>query len=186
METCGNLKHHFLIAMPMLREGIFAHSLTYICEHTDAGAMGLVLNHPLDLTLNQIFEHLELDIRRPCHQPVLAGGPVQTERGFVLHPPQQGEWEATLVIVDTVALTTSTDIITALAAGTGPEDALVALGYAGWGAGQLEEELAANAWLTLPADERILFHTPVEQRLPEAARRLGVDLSLIASQAGHA
>lgn len=186
MDSYPSLKHHFLIAMPGLRGGFFGDSLTYLCEHNPQGAMGLVINHPLTLTLDDVFEHLDLDTRRRHPGPVLAGGPVQTDRGFVLHRQDLRDWESTMAIADGIALTTSSDILAAMAVDDGPTEVLVALGYAGWGAGQLEEELAANAWLTLPADDLILFRTPLEQRLHAAGRKLGVDLSLIAHQAGHA
>ena len=183
-----SLRHHLLLAMPSLTEGFFAHSVTYLCDHGPDGAMGIVINRPLDLTLGDIFQHLDLraDHSHRRDEPVLAGGPVQTERGFVLHMPTRERWEATLTLTDTLALTTSRDILDALAQDRGPQRALVALGYAGWGAGQLEEELAANAWLTLPADTDLIFDTPYEQRLSSAAARLGIDLRLLAPGAGHA
>ena len=186
MDNCQSLKHHFLIAMPDLRGGFFGDSLTYLCEHDQHGAMGLVINQALNLTLDDVFQHLDLDTRRRHPDLVLAGGPVQTDHGFVLHRQDLRDWESTMAIADDIALTTSRDILAAMAVGDGPEEALVALGYAGWGAGQLEEELATNAWLTLPADDLILFRTPLEQRLHAAGRKLGVDLSLITHQAGHA
>jgi putative transcriptional regulator len=182
-----SLRHHFLLAMPSLAEGFFAHSVTYLCDHGPDGAMGIVINHPLDLTLGEIFSHLELeDSGRHSREPVLAGGPVQTERGFVLHSPTVEQWEATLPLTEELALTTSRDILEALAQDRGPQRALVALGYAGWGPGQLEEELAANAWLTLPADIGLIFDTPFDERLQVAAARLGIDLNLMAPGAGHA
>lgn len=182
-----SLRHHFLLAMPSLSEGIFAHSLTYLCDHGPEGAMGIVVNRPLDLTLGEIFEHLDLDgDSQRGGEPVLAGGPVQTERGFVLHTPTLEQWEATLPLTETLALTTSRDILDALAQNRGPRQALVALGYAGWSAGQLEEELAANAWLTLPADNSLIFDVPFAERLDVAASRLGIDLHLMAPGAGHA
>lgn len=185
MDNCQSLSHHFLIAMPALRGGVFAGSLTYLCEHNAEGAMGLVVNQSLGLTLDDVFDHLELDTRERHSQPVLAGGPVQTDRGFVLHPPG-GDWQSTMTVNSEVALTTSVDILAAMAAGEGPDTALVALGYAGWSGGQLEQELADNAWLTLPADDIILFSTPLEQRLQAAGRKLGVDINLINHQIGHA
>jgi len=184
-----SLRHHFLLAMPSLTEGFFAHSLTYLCDHGPDGAMGIVINHPLDLTLGEIFEHLDLDLgdgARRSGDPVLAGGPVQTERGFVLHTPTSERWEATLPLTEALALTTSRDILDALAQDRGPRQVLVALGYAGWEAGQLEEELAANAWLTLPADNSLIFDVPIGERLKTAAARLGIDLGLLAPGAGHA
>lgn len=185
--TFQSLRNHFLLAMPSLSEGIFARSLTYLCEHSEEGAMGIVINRPLDLRLREIFEHLEIrGVRGSPDEPVLAGGPVQTDRGFVLHRPSDREWDSTLHIADDVALTTSRDILEALAHNEGPDGYLMALGYAGWGAGQLESELAENAWLTLPADSDILFNRPVEARLDAAAAKLGVNMNLISSHAGHA
>jgi putative transcriptional regulator len=182
-----SLKNHFLIAMPTIKTGMFANSITYICEHNEQGAMGIVINHPLDLSLDEIFRHLEIaDISHASHEPVLAGGPVHMDRGFVLHPNTEAGWDSTIRISDQIALTTSQDILTAIAQNKGPADSLVALGYAGWGAGQLEHELAENSWLTTPADSDIIFHTPIEQRAKAAAAKLGVDLALIAPQAGHA
>lgn len=186
-SSAACLKNHFLIAMPSIEEGLFANSLTYICEHNDQGAMGIVVNHPLDLSLDEIFEHLQIDDVQKSHsQRILAGGPVHMDRGFVLHRQTHSDWNSTLNISSQIALTTSNDILTAIAHDEGPSDSLVALGYAGWTAGQLEQELADNAWLTAPADSEIIFNTPVEQRARAAAAKLGVDLALIAPQAGHA
>ncbi|MEJ2418843.1 MAG: YqgE/AlgH family protein [Exilibacterium sp.] len=183
----GSLRNHFLIAMPSLQDPIFAHTITYVCEHSVEGAMGIVINHPLNLSLGEIFELLKLpsDTTSMGGQTVLSGGPVQIERGFVLHPAGQ-RWESTVEISPEVSLTASRDIIVDLAAGKGPASALVALGYAGWSAGQLETEIAANAWLTVPADSHVIFDTPIEQRWTAAARHLGIDLNLISSCAGHA
>lgn len=182
-----SLKDHFLIALPAIDEGIFANSITYICEHSDRGAMGIVINHPLDLRLDEIFEHLAIsDIRYPHNEPILAGGPVHMDRGFVLHRSTPHRWDSTLQVTDQIALTTSQDILTAIAHDEGPEESIVALGYAGWGAGQLEQELADNAWLTIPADTDIIFKTPVEMRAKAAAAKFGIDLALLAPGAGHA
>lgn len=190
MDTVTNhssLKGHFLIAMPSISYGIFAHSITYICEHNAHGAMGIVINHPLDLSLDEIFHHLEIDnINSPHNDHIMAGGPVHMDRGFVLHPCTEEQWASTIHISDQIALTTSQDILTAIAHDEGPSESLVALGYAGWTEGQLEMELAENAWLTLPADRDILFKTPVELRAKAAAAKMGIDLALIAPQAGHA
>lgn len=182
-----SLRNHFLIAMPGLSEGFFARSLTYLCDHSEEGAMGIVINQPLDLQLADLLEHLEIEHDgRRGHTALLAGGPVQTDRGFILHSPTERAWDSTLPLTPEVALTTSLDILTALASDRGPADSLVALGYAGWGAGQLESEISANAWLTLPADTEILFRTPVEKRMDAAAAKLGIDLRLLAPGAGHA
>ena len=182
-----SLKNHFLIAMPSLTQGIFAHSLTYLCEHNEQGAMGIIINRPMGLALGEILEHLNIDgVRHHSEDPVMAGGPVQTDRGFVLHPTGEQQWESTRSITEEISLTTSRDILDALAHNEGPASALVALGYAGWGAGQLESELVANSWLTIPADSAIIFDTPAEKRLDAAAAKLGIDLSLLAPGAGHA
>jgi putative transcriptional regulator len=181
------LKDHFLIAMPTLSEGIFANSVTYICEHNDQGAMGIVINHPLKLSLDDIFQQLNIkNPQHPHHEPILAGGPVNTERGFVLHNDVSHPWSSSLQVSDSICLTSSQDILNAIAHDEGPSQSLVALGYAGWGAGQLEEELAENAWLTVAADDDIIFNTPIAQRASSAASMLGIDLSLISSEAGHA
>ncbi len=181
-----SLRNHFLIAMPGLVDPQFARSVTYICDHSEHGAMGIVLNHPLGITLNEVFSQLSLDTDSlSANLPVLAGGPVNTQRGFVLHR-DQGTWDSTLRITSEICLTASRDIVAAIADDNGPKSAQFALGYAGWNAGQLEEEIANNAWLTLEADSSIIFDTPVEQRWAAAANQLGIDLNLISSTAGHA
>jgi putative transcriptional regulator len=181
------LRDHFLLAMPCLDEGIFAHSITYICEHGESGAMGIVINQPLELSVGEIFEHLQIDSERDFSEvPVLAGGPVQIDHGFVLHRNSHRSWEASLKVTPEITLTTSRDILRAIAHNDGPDDHLIALGYAGWSAGQLEQELAENSWLTLPANGDIIFSTPTEQRLCAAAAQLGIDMNLISGEAGHA
>lgn len=186
-NTNSGLKDHFLIAMPALNEGIFAHSITYICEHNEQGAMGIVINHPLDLSLDEVFHHLDIeDISSVRQEQILAGGPVHMNRGFILHRRTDDKWDSTIHISDQIALTTSQDILNAMAHDKGPSDSLVALGYAGWDEGQLEQELAENAWLTLPADSSIIFNTPIEQRAAAAVAKIGVDLALISPRAGHA
>ncbi|MDZ7783417.1 MAG: YqgE/AlgH family protein [Halioglobus sp.] len=181
------LRDHFLLAMPGLAEGIFSHSITYICEHGESGAMGIIVNQPLDLTVKEIFDHLQISTRGDfSNMPVMAGGPVQMDHGFVLHRRCDREWEASLKVTPEITLTTSQDILRAIAGGEGPEQHLIALGYAGWSAGQLEQELVDNAWLTLPGRSDIIFSTPAEERLPAAAALLGVDMNLISGQAGHA
>lgn len=182
----GSLRGHFLIAMPSLRDPIFANTITYVCEHSREGALGIVVNHPLELDLGEIFKQLDLESTNPlASMPVLSGGPVQMDRGFVLHP--RGEkWESTIEVSSDISLTASRDIMVSLAENKGPQKALVALGYAGWGAGQLEEEIGQNSWLTVPADSSILFDTPCEQRWTAASKYLGIDLNLIHSTAGHA
>lgn len=181
------LKDHFLIAMPNMAEGIFANSVTYLCEHNEEGAMGIVINHPLDISLDDIFQHLQIeDVQGEHHDRVLAGGPVLIDRGFVLHHSSDESWDSTVRISDQIALTTSQDILAAIAQDKGPKRSLVALGYAGWGKGQLEMEIAENAWLTVPANYDVIFNTPVELRAKAAAAQLGVDLALISPVAGHA
>lgn len=186
-NSSSSLRNHFLLAMPGLSTGIFSHSITYICEHGESGAMGIIINQPLDLSVKEIFEHLQ--ITTSCDfddEPVMAGGPVHMDHGFVLHRNCTSQWEASLKVTPEVTLTTSRDILRAIASGEGPPDHLIALGYAGWAAGQLEQELADNSWLTLPGDSDIIFNTPSEQRLGAAASVLGIDMNLISGQAGHA
>lgn len=184
--TPGSLRDHFLIAMPGLNDSSFAHTVTYICEHSDKGAMGLVINSATPMQLSEVFAQMGLDDSASIgDQIIMSGGPVQQERGFVLHPTGS-QWQSTLEVSADISLTASRDIISALAEGRGPQKYLVALGYAGWGEGQLEAEIAANSWLTVPADKEIIFDTPFEQRWAAAARSLGVDVNLIAGTAGHA
>lgn len=182
-----NLTDHFLIAMPQMSDPNFVRSVTYICAHNEDGAMGIVINRPLDMALGEVLMQMELSASAPAiaELPVYLGGPVHTDRGFVLHRPGQ-RWNSTIAITADVAVSTSRDILEAIATGAGPQDALVALGYAGWGAGQLEDEMAHNAWLSGPADLDIVFKTPVELRWQRAAARLGVDLTSISHDVGHA
>ncbi len=181
------LTNQFLIAMPTLADPNFFQTVTYISEHNASGALGLVINRPLNLTLGQLLEHLQIVTDRPdlAALPIYHGGPVQPEQGFVVHSPV-GHWGATLRVTDDIGITTSRDILQAVARGEGPEHLLVTLGYAGWGPGQLEQELAENAWLSSPADFDILFHTPSDQRWLAAAALLGIDLNLLSANAGHA
>lgn len=182
----GSLCDHFLIAMPSMHETSFSHSVTYICEHSSQGAMGIVINNPMPMTLNEIFAQMDMGAgHRSGMLPVMAGGPVQRERGFVLHT-NDSEWHSTLKVSDELSLTASRDIIAALARDEGPQQFIVALGYAGWDEGQLEAEIAANSWLTVPASKHIIFDTPFEQRWAAAAQSLGIDVNLISSIAGHA
>jgi putative transcriptional regulator len=187
MKGSADLTNHFLIAMPRLADPNFFHTVTYICEHNNEGALGIVINRPLDITLGEILEHMEIQTDREevAQRPVYMGGPVQQERGFVLHKPASG-WDSTLLVTDDIGITASRDILAAIAQGEGPEQSLIALGYAGWGAGQLEQEMAANAWLSGPADEHILFESPDEKRWELAAALLGIDLNLLSGDAGHA
>ncbi|MGH8717593.1 MAG: YqgE/AlgH family protein [Burkholderiales bacterium] len=182
-----NLTGHFLIAMPSMADPHFAKSLTFICEHNDQGALGLVVNRPIDMTLQSLFE--QLGIEQTEHSmdslPVHFGGPVQTDRGFVLHEPV-GRWQSTLAVDGNVGLTTSKDILEAVSKGEGPRNLLVTLGYAGWAPGQLEHELRQNAWLTVAAQTQILFGMPFEDRLAAAMELLGVDFAKLSDAAGHA
>ena len=182
-----NLTNHFLIAMPNMVDPYFARTLTYVCEHNEQGALGIVVNRPIDMTLQALFERL--DLRLSLHgvgtAPVYFGGPVQTDRGFVLHQPV-GEWQSTLAVRDRVGLTTSRDILEAVQNGGGPQRMIVTLGYSGWSAGQLENELKQNAWLTVEAQDDILFELPAEERLAAAMELLGVDFATLSEEAGHA
>ena len=182
------LVHHFLIAMPGMADPSFTGAVVYLCEHTAQGALGLVINRPIDLTLQSLFERvdLKLEIEDLAKRPVLFGGPVQTDRGFVLHDDLVGQYESTLVVRDGLALTMSKDVLKAVADGEGPKHILVTRGYAGWGEGQLEEELSANAWLTVEADAAVLFDVPPEARFDAAMQLLGIDPAMLSDQAGHA
>ena len=182
-----DLSHHFLIAMPAMTDPFFAKSLAYICEHNEQGAMGIVVNRPISLTLSELFAQINMPLNQNELEDVLVhfGGPVQTDRGFVLHEPN-GEWQSTLRINDKVGLTTSKDILQAVGEGQGPRNLLVTLGYAGWSEGQLEQEMSQNAWLSVPADERIMFDLPAEERLPAAMALLGIDYATLSDEAGHA
>lgn len=182
-----DLTNHFLIAMPAMQEGFFAGTLTYICEHDENGALGLVVNRPISLTLADMFNQINIPLHQPrlSNMPVHVGGPVQVERGFVLHNTRQ-DWQSTLRINDHLALTTSRDILEALGEGSGPDKLLVTLGYSGWEQGQLEHEINENIWLTVPANEHILFELPAEERLAAAMALLGVNYSMLVEDAGHA
>jgi len=187
MGATVNLTHHFLIAMPAMADPHFAHTLTFVCEHNADGALGIVVNRPIEMTLSALFEQIEVSLPdSPLgRSPVLYGGPVQMDRGFVLHRPL-GNWQSTLAVSDDLGLTTSKDVLEAVARGEGPKDVLVSLGYAGWSAGQLEQEIAQNAWLTVAANPEVLFDTPIEARLPAAMRLLGIDFSRLSEDVGHA
>jgi len=181
------LQDHFLIAMPAMGDPNFNETVTYICKHDEEGAMGIVINRPTDMLLAEVFRQLSLEPVDPrlAEKPVLAGGPVQRDRGFVVHCSDQ-RYDSTLETGAGIKITVSQDILAAIARGEGPEPVLVALGYAGWDSGQLEAEIAANAWLSVPADQKVLFETPFEQRWRAAAGLLGVDIHQLASYAGHA
>ncbi len=182
------LANHLLIAMPNLDDPSFSQTVTYVCVHNDDGAMGIVINRPIvGIDIGQIFEHMNIESHNPNIErlPVFDGGPVQKERGFILHEPE-GKWDAMLLLQEHVAITTSQDILQAMAQGEGPNKVLIALGYAGWSAGQLEREILENTWLTIPAnDNDIIFSIPSENRWQAAASKLGVDLNLLSTQAGH-
>jgi putative transcriptional regulator len=185
------LTNQLLVAMPSLADPNFAQTVTLICEHTDKGALGIVINRPLTMALGEVFEQLSLSTTDSGlrDRPVLRGGPVQQDRGFVLHPPAPSglePWDSTLKVSATLHVTTSRDILGAMARGEGPLQAVVALGYAGWDAGQLEEEIRSNAWLNVRVDDSIIFDTPFEQRWHAAARLLGIDFGRLSNQAGHA
>ena len=182
-----NLAHHFLIAMPNMADPHFAKTLTFICEHNDKGALGIVVNRPTEMNLQTLLEQVSIpfDAEQFKSIPVHFGGPVQIDRGFVLHMPL-GQWQSTLAVSTEVGLTTSKDILQAVARGEGPQQLLVTLGYAGWAPGQLEHELAQNAWLTVQAKPEVIFELRAEQRLPAAMGLLGIDFASLSEQAGHA
>ena len=182
-----DLTNQFLIAMPALQDPNFHRTVTYVCAHNNEGAMGIIINRPLNLNLAQVLDHMSIEVEnvQVNDMMVLQGGPVQRDRGFVIHEPA-GEWDAVLTVGDDIGVATSRDILTAVAQGAGPERAVVALGYAGWGAGQLEHEVLQNAWLSGPADSSIIFDLPYEERYESAARLLGVDLDRLSGEAGHA
>jgi putative transcriptional regulator len=186
-----NLTNHFLIAMPGMQGDAFAGSVIYLCEHTEKGALGLVINKPIDIKLKNLFEKVELKLDRDdlADEPVFFGGPVQTERGFVLHERQDGDgghYNSSLQIPGGLEMTTSKDVLEALSNGAGPKRVLVTLGYSGWGAGQLEEELKRNSWINVDAAPEIIFDTPVEQRYDRALSLLGIDPRMLSQEAGHA
>jgi putative transcriptional regulator len=187
-----NLTNQFLIAMPGMADENFAGTVIYLCEHTARGALGLVINRPIDIKLKSLFEKVELSLEQPelADQPVYFGGPVQTERGFVLHPKTDivpSPYSSTMVIPGApLEMTTSKDVLEAISQGSGPSKMLVMLGYSGWSAGQLEEELGRNGWLTVDADPAVIFDTPVEQRYERALQLLGIDPRMLSQEAGHA
>jgi putative transcriptional regulator len=186
-----NLTNQFLIAMPGMADDSFAGSVVYLCEHTERGALGLVINKPIDITISNLFERVDMALDRPdlADKPVYYGGPVQTERGFVLHDRQADDhapYTSSLSVPGGLAMTTSRDVLEAISGGEGPKRVLITLGYAGWGAGQLEDEMARNGWLNVDADPAVIFDTPVEQRYHRALALLGVDPVMLSHDAGHA
>jgi putative transcriptional regulator len=191
-----NLTNHFLIAMPGLTDANFARSVVFLCEHSERGALGLVINKPSDIDLKGLFDKVDLPLRRDdlVSLPVMQGGPVQTERGFVLHEPifadgdkpEESVYASTMIIPGGLEMTTSKDVLEALSTGAGPRKVLVSLGYSAWGEGQLESELGENAWLTVDADKTVMFDTPVAERYDRALGLLGLQPWMLSSQAGHA
>jgi putative transcriptional regulator len=182
-----NVTDHFLIAMPGLGDPNFKRTVTYMCQHDPEGALGIVINRPTELKLGDLFKQMDIEVGEEniTTVPVYYGGPVQPEHGFVIHEPR-GDWESSLRVTDSIALTTSKDVLEAIASGQGPERIVVALGYAGWGEGQLEREMVENAWLNAPAENHILFDLPTEQRWKSAAEGMGIDISRLSPTAGHA
>ena len=185
-----DLTNQFLIAMPGMRDENFAGSVVYLCEHTERGALGLVINKPIDIKLKNLFEKVELSLDREelADQPVYFGGPVQTERGFVLHEKlgDEGPYNSTMSVPGGLEMTTSKDVLEALSSGAGPRKVLITLGYSGWQAGQLEDEIGRNGWLTVDADPAVIFDTPIEQRYQRALSLLGFDPRMLSQDAGHA
>ncbi|SEL67199.1 putative transcriptional regulator [Colwellia chukchiensis] len=182
-----SFENQLLIAMPSLDDSYFNKTVTYICEHNAEGAMGLIINLPINVTVNELLlqiDEAKADIPE-LSQQVLTGGPVSQDRGFVLHSTQAG-WNSSLALNDHVMITTSKDILMALGTEDAPEKYMVTLGYAGWGPGQLEEEIKANSWLLTPADDDIVFNTPIEQRWKKATEKLGIDVARLSSEVGHA
>lgn len=187
-----NLTHHFLIAMPGLHDAAFAKSVIYMCEHSDRGALGLIINKPSDINLKSLFDKVELPLHRSdlTDAPVFQGGPVQTERGFVLHesmmPGNESVYASTMTIPGGLEMTTSKDVLEALSTGAGPRKVFVSLGYSAWGEGQLESEISENSWLTVPADLAVIFDTPVAERYDRALMLLGLQSWMLSPDAGHA
>ena len=189
-----NLTNHFLIAMPSMQDSSFARSVVYVCEHSERGALGLIINKPTDISLEGLFEKVDLSLGRSdlTGSPVFLGGPVQTERGFVLHErvqletDQESAYASTMVIPGGLEMTTSKDVLEALATGAGPRRVLVTLGYSAWGEGQLESEMAENSWLSVGANVAVIFETPVDARYDSALRLLGLEAWRLSPVAGHA
>ncbi|MGD9597070.1 MAG: YqgE/AlgH family protein [Steroidobacteraceae bacterium] len=188
MSKASSLTNHLLVAMPTLADPNFAQTVTLICEHSvDRGALGIVVNKPLPMKLADVLSQMKIDPldEHIGERPVLRGGPVHTDRGFVLHRPG-GQWDSSHQVSGLIQVTTSRDVLAAMASGEGPEGAFIALGYAGWESGQLEREMLDNAWLSIPADEHLVFDLPYEDRWPAVWRQLGVDLGKMSPVAGHA
>lgn len=187
-EEISVLQDHFLIAMPSLDDYNFHQAVIYVCAHNEEGTMGIVVNRPIiDINLGEVLVQMNIQtgINKINKLPVYLGGPVQPERGFIIHQPND-VWQSTLITSNDIGVTSSQDILQAMASGEGPEDAIVILGYSGWGAGQLELEIAANYWLTVPADPRILFETPYDQRWEKSLAMIGVEPDSLSNDIGHA
>lgn len=185
-----NLANHFLIAMPAMQDPIFGGTVVYVCEHNENGVLGVVINKPTDMTMEVLFDRIDLKLTAGSdtpiiNEPIMFGGPVQDDRGFVLHTPG-ARYSSSLTVTDEVAFTTSIDVLEAVAKGDGPERMLVSIGYSGWSPGQLEDEIGRNGWLTVGASADILFDFPIEQRYVAAIKLLGIDPLMLASEAGHA
>ena len=186
-----NLANHFLIAMPSMLDPVFGGTVVYLCEHNANGALGVIINKATDMTVDVLLNRIDLtleiapELSALDKAPVLYGGPVQSDRGFVIHAPR-GDFTSTLPVTEDISLTTSKDILAAVALGSGPERMLVSLGCAGWGAGQLEDEITRNGWLTVRADPAVLFDLPLEQRFVAAIKLLGIDPMMLSGEAGHA
>ncbi len=182
-----SLKNHFLLAMPGLRDPHFSHAVVYICEHSEEGAMGLVVNNQLNIPVKAIFDQLQLKYSDATSSPLIfSGGPVQRDRGFILHQNCTQKWESTVEISQDISLTASKDILSDIALGNGPEHSLITLGYSSWGPGQLEEEIVQNSWLTVPADSAIIFNTECKNRARAAASSIGIDINKLSFISGHA
>ncbi|CAN7718464.1 MULTISPECIES: YqgE/AlgH family protein [Duganella] len=182
-----NLANHFLIAMPSMQDPVFGGTVVYVCEHNENGVLGVVINKPTDMTMQVLFERIDLKLESDVDvdEPIMFGGPVQDDRGFVLHTPGS-RYSSSLTVTKDVAFTTSIDVLEAVAAGDGPQRMLVSIGYSGWSPGQLEDEISRNGWLTVSADPDILFNLPIEERYTAAMRLLGIDPLMLTSEAGHA
>ncbi|MGB9988251.1 YqgE/AlgH family protein [Pseudoduganella rhizocola] len=185
-----NLANHFLIAMPSMQDPVFGGTVVYVCEHNENGVLGVVINKPTDMTMEVLFERIDIEVEAHSSRymesaPIMFGGPVQDDRGFVLHTPG-AHYSSSLTVTNDVAFTTSIDVLEAVAKGKGPERMLVSIGYSGWSPGQLEDEIGRNGWLTVGADPRILFDMPIEERYVAAMKLLGIDPLMLTSEAGHA
>jgi putative transcriptional regulator len=188
VKMATSLKNNFLIAMPTLNDPFFHHSVVYLCEHTEQGAMGLITNRPTQIMLADLLQHIDIhsDVDRVKTTPVLFGGPVEKNQGMVLHDLSDNRWGESIAISNDVFLSSSTEILRAIGANEGPDNILVTLGYSSWDSGQLEEEISENSWLTVPADTQILFHTESKHCWQQAASLIGVDIHLMSEQVGHA